>query len=138
MVSHRNIECNTADIIAYMGLTPADRAMVVLPFHYCFGMSLLHTHLMAGGSVVLNNEFMYPETVVQEMLQKECTGLAGVPSTYQILLRKSRFRELAFPKLRWLQQAGGKLPNPHITEILASFPRLATFSCTARLRPPRD
>ena len=31
MVTHRNIECNTRDIVAYMGLTPADRVMVVLP-----------------------------------------------------------------------------------------------------------
>jgi len=96
-----------------MGLQPADRVMVVLPFHYCFGASLLHTHLMAGGSVVLNNDFrLYPETVLREIQQRECTGLAGVPSVYQLLLRKSRFRELAFPRLRWFQQAGGKLPNP--------------------------
>ena len=139
MVSHRNIECNALDIIAYMNLTPADRAMVVLPFHYCFGTSLLHTLLMAGGSVVLNNEFMYPETVVQEMLQKECTGLAGVPSTYQILLRKSRFPAMTFPSLRWLQQAGGKLPNPHIAEILKAFPDVRYYlmygqtEATARL-----
>jgi acyl-CoA synthetase (AMP-forming)/AMP-acid ligase II len=139
MVSHRNIECNTSDIVAYMALTPADRAMVVLPFSYCYGASLLHSHLMAGGSLVLNNEFMYPETVLQDMLQKECTGLAGVPSTFQILLRKSRFRELAFPMLRWLQQAGGKLPNSQIKEVVASFPQVRFFlmygqtEATARL-----
>ena len=140
MVSHRNIECNTQDIISYMGLTPEDRIMVVLPFHYCFGMSLLHTHLMAGGSVVLNNDFkLYPETVLQEMQRTECTGLAGVPSIYQILLRKSRFRELDFPKLRWFQQAGGKLPNPCIEEILSSFSKVRCFvmygqtEATARL-----
>ena len=139
MVSHSNIDCNTRDIIAYMGLTANDRVMVVLPFHYCFGASLLHTHLMAGGSMVLNNEFMYPETVMKEMQEKECTGLAGVPSTYQILLRKSRFRELAFPKLRWLQQAGGRLPDPYIREILQSFPAIRYYlmygqtEATARL-----
>ena len=139
MVSHRNLECNTLDIVTYMDLTPADRVMVVLPFHYCFGASLLHTHLMAGGSVVLNNEFMYPEAVVQDMLQKECTGLAGVPSTYQILLRKSRFRDTTFLKLRWFQQAGGKLPNPHIAEILKAFPSVRYYlmygqtEATARL-----
>ena len=127
MVSHRNLDCNSRDIIAYMGLRPEDRVMVVLPFHYCFGASLMHTHLMAGGSMVLNNEFMYPETVMREMQAKECTGLAGVPSTYQILLRKSRFRELAFPKLRWLQQAGGKLPDPYILEILEAFPELRFY-----------
>ncbi len=140
MVSHRNIECNTRDIIAYLELTPEDRVMAVLPFHYCFGISLLHSHLLAGGSVVLNNDFkLYPETVLQEMQQRACTGLAGVPSTYQILLRKSRFRELKFPALRWLQQAGGKLPNPFISEILGSFPQARYFlmygqtEATARL-----
>ena len=139
MVTHRNIECNTRDIIEYMGLTAADRAMVVLPFHYCYGLSLLHSHLMAGGSLVLNNQFMYPESVLEEMASRECTGLAGVPSTYQILLRKSRFREMSFPKLRWFQQAGGKLPNPFIRELLDSFPQVRYFlmygqaEATARL-----
>lgn len=140
MVSHRNIECNTRDIIAYMGLSATDRAMVVLPLQYCFGMSLLHTHLMAGGAVALNNEFkLFPEEMLQDMQKKECTGLAGVPSTYQILLRKSRFRELSFPKLKWFQQAGGKLPNPFIAEILQSFPQVRYFlmygqtEATARL-----
>jgi long-chain acyl-CoA synthetase len=140
VVSHRNIECNTEDIISYLGLAREDRVMVVLPFHYCFGASLLHTHLMAGASLVLNNNFkLFPETVLQEMLGKECTGLAGVPSTYQILLRKSRFRQLAFPRLRWLQQAGGKLPNACIGEIQTSFPQVRYYlmygqtEATARL-----
>jgi long-chain acyl-CoA synthetase len=140
MVSHRNIECNSRDIISYMALSSTDRCMVVLPFHYCFGTSLLHTHLMSGGSLVLNNDFrLYPETVLREMQQKECTGIAGVPSIYQLLLRKSRFRELSFPTLRWFQQAGGKLPNPCIAEVLQSFPAVRFFlmygqtEATARL-----
>jgi long-chain acyl-CoA synthetase len=140
MVTHRNIECNTQDIVSYLGLGPSDRVMVVLPFHYCFGVSLLHTHLRAGGSVVLNNNFrLYPEMVLQEMQQRECTGLAGVPSTYQILLRKSRFKQLRFPNLRWFQQAGGKLPNACIAEILETFPTARYFlmygqtEATARL-----
>jgi long-chain acyl-CoA synthetase len=128
MVSHRNIECNSRDIIAYLGLGTSDRVMAVLPFHYCFGASLLHTHLMAGASIVLTNDFrLYPEMVLQEMQRRECTGLAGVPSTYQILLRKSRMRQMSFPKLRWLQQAGGKLPNACIAEIMESFPQVRYF-----------
>ena len=140
MVTHRNIECNGQDIVSYMALKPDDRVMVVLPFHYCFGASLLHTHLLAGGTVVLDNDFrLYPENVLQEMQRRECTGLAGVPSTYQILLRRSRFREMEFPKLRWFQQAGGKLPNACIREVLDTFPRVRYFlmygqtEATARL-----
>jgi len=129
MITHRNIECNSRDILSYMDLKSDDRAMVVLPFHYCFGASLLHTLLMAGGSVVLNNDFhLYPETMLQEMQRTECTGLAGVPSTYQILLRKSRFRKMSFPRLRWFQQAGGKLPNVFIDELRGAFPQTRFFT----------
>jgi long-chain acyl-CoA synthetase len=128
MLTHRNIECNTLDIVSYLNLTRDDRAMVVLPFHYCFGLSLLHTHLFAGASTVLNNDFrLFPESMLLEMEERGCTGFAGVPSTYQILLRKSRFRELKLPKLRWFQQAGGKLPDACIREVIAAFPHVAFY-----------
>ncbi len=146
MVTHRNIECNTHDILQYMGLSVEDRAMLVLPLHYCFGLSILHSHLAAGASVVINNQFLYPETVLQDMQKKHCTGLAGVPSTYQILLRKSRFKTMEFPSLRWLQQAGGRLPNPYIAEIRQAFPTVRFYTmygqteATARLSylPPNQ
>lgn len=123
MVTHRNIEANTRDILRYLTIGPADRVMVVLPLSYCYGASLLHTHLMAGASMVLNNRFLFPEKVLDEMVEKQCTGLAGVPSTYQILLRKTRFAQRSFPALRWLQQAGGRLPNALIREVRAAAPQ---------------
>jgi acyl-CoA synthetase (AMP-forming)/AMP-acid ligase II len=129
MITHRNIDCNTRDIVRYMNLTVADRALVVLPFHYCFGLSVLHTHLMAGGSIALDNAFkLFPEQTLEQLQEKKCTGFAGVPSTYQILLRKTRFRDSSFPHLRWLQQAGGKLPDACIQELLDSFPDVRLFS----------
>jgi acyl-CoA synthetase (AMP-forming)/AMP-acid ligase II len=139
MVTHRNIECNARDIIQYLGLGVDDRTMTVLPFYYCYGTSLLHTHLMAGGSLVLNNRFMFPEKVLDEIVEKKCTGFAGVPSTFQILLRRTNFAKRLFPSLRWFQQAGGKLPNPFIQEIRRAFPRIQLFimygqtEATARL-----
>src|SRR5208337_814101 len=66
MVTHRNIACNTMDIVHYLGLGPADRAMLVLPLHYCFGLSVLHTHLAVGASVVVNHQFLYPERLLQD------------------------------------------------------------------------
>ncbi len=139
MVSHRNIIANTIDIIGSLDIDDRDRAMVVLPFHYCFGTSLLHTHLRAGGSLVLNNRFAYPQLVLDHMQRTECTGLAGVPSTYQILLRTSNLARRTLPSLRKLQQAGGKLPNVFIAELRAALPSARLYimygqtEATARL-----
>ena len=117
MVTHGNIASNVRDILSYLDSSQYDRVMAVLPFYYCYGLSLLHTHLAAGASLVINNQFMYPELVLSEMEERECTGFAGVPSTYQILLRKSRFKEARLPSIRWFQQAGGHLSTRYIREI---------------------
>lgn len=139
MVSHRNIIANTESIIEYLGLTEADRIMTVLPFHYCFGTSLLHTHLRVGASLVVDSRFMYPETVLQRMLETECTGFAGVPSHFQILLRNSSLRKRTFPHLRYVQQAGGHLAPAFICELREALPGTQIFimygqtEATARL-----
>lgn len=139
MVSHANIMANTESIIEYLALSEADRVMAVLPFHYCFGASLLHTHLRVGGTLVIDHRFQYPETIVQRMIEAECTGFAGVPSHYQLLLRSSSLRERSFPRLRYLQQAGGHLAPKFVRELRTALPRTAIFvmygqtEATARL-----
>ncbi len=117
MVSHGNIIANTDSIIEYLSLTSRDRIMAVLPFHYCFGTSLLHTHLRVGGSIVIDSRFMYPEVVLQRMHETECTGFAGVPSHFQILLRRSKLSRMNLPHLRYVQQAGGQLAPTFISEL---------------------
>ncbi|MFN8452223.1 MAG: AMP-binding protein [Anaerolineae bacterium] len=138
-MSHRNIAANTDSIIEYLELTSADRIMAILPFEYCFGASLLHTHLRVGGSLVLRNSFTYLEDLLNELDEQACTGIAGVPSSYQHLLRRSSFPNRQFPHLRYVQQAGGRLPDAFIREFLASQPNVKFYlmygqtEATARL-----
>ncbi len=140
MISHRNICANTASIISYLRLTRSDIIAVVLPFYYCYGLSLLHTHLKAGGSLVLHENFMLLGAFIQDLQRYRCTGFAGVPSHFQILLRKSgTFLRASLPDLRYVTQAGGKLHNVFIEEFLAAFPHIDFYvmygqtEATARL-----
>lgn len=139
MVSHRNIIANTASIIDYLGLTANDRVLAVLPFYYCFGTSLLHTHLRVRGSIVMENRFICLDKILTRMQETRCTGLAGVPSHYQILLRHSSLKKMKFPDLRWLQQAGGHLPAVFLRELRECLPETQIFvmygqtEATARL-----
>jgi acyl-CoA synthetase (AMP-forming)/AMP-acid ligase II len=113
---------------------------VVLPFYYCYGLSLLHTHLRVGGSVVLNNNFVFISSVYKDINKYKCTGFAGVPSHFQILLRKSDgFKNTRFLSLRYVTQAGGKLHNSFIEEFITTFPEIEFYvmygqtEATARL-----
>jgi long-chain acyl-CoA synthetase len=118
--THRNIAANTGAVISYLGLRRSDRMLVVLPFSYCFGLSLLHTHLRVGGSLAICNGFTLPETAVDMIEQERCTGLAGVPSVFQLLLRASSFASRDLPSLRLVQQAGGELAPALVDELLAA------------------
>ena len=91
---------------------------MVLPFYYCYGTSILHTHFRVGGSIVINNKFMFPQTVVEDINKYNCTGFSGVPSNYQILLRMTDIKNTKLPSLRYITQAGGKLPEIFIKELI--------------------
>jgi acyl-CoA synthetase (AMP-forming)/AMP-acid ligase II len=121
-VTHRNIQANTDSIVAYLDLRDTDHMMVILPFFYCFGTSLLHTHLRVGASLAISNSFTFPETTLDMMESSGCTGFAGVPSSFQLLLRISTFKKRALPKLRLIQQAGGRLQDVLIEELAAAKP----------------
>jgi long-chain acyl-CoA synthetase len=125
MISHRNLIANTESIITYLKINQDDRMLVVLPFYYCYGLSLLHTHLRVGGSIVLNNSFIFLGSIINNLLDYKCTGFAGVPSHFQILLRKSDlFKSTKFPDLRYVTQAGGKLAPIFIDEFRSSHPEV--------------
>jgi long-chain acyl-CoA synthetase len=121
-ITHLNIQSNTNSIIQYLGLNNTERIMVILPFYYCFGTSLLHTHLRVGGSLVLGDAVIFPEKVLNLMEEKNCTGFAGVPTTFQMYLRNSSFPNRNLPALQKIQQAGGKLSVVLIEELIQSHP----------------
>lgn len=140
MLSHKNIKANTSSIIEYLKLTEHDIMEVVLPFFYCYGLSLLHTHLKVRGSIVMNNNFIFLGSVINDLKKYNCTGFAGVPSHFQILLRKSdSFIKSEFPSLKYVTQAGGKLHKVFIEEFRNYFPNVGFFvmygqtEATARL-----
>ena len=110
MLRHSNLIANTESIVRYLRLTERDRLMAVLPFSYAYGNSLLLTHVAVGGSLVVNQSFLYPNTVLEQMIAERVTGLSGVPSTFAILLNRSAIRRYKFPDLRYLTQAGGPMP----------------------------
>jgi acyl-CoA synthetase (AMP-forming)/AMP-acid ligase II len=123
MVSHGNLIANTEAIIRSQRLANDERAMMILPVSYCFGASLLHTHLYEGGGVVFDRRFMFPDKVLKSIVQYGCTTFAGVPTAYNVLLGRSNIRRTAMPSLRRFLQAGGSLAPQKINEMREAFPQ---------------
>ena len=124
MLTHANIAANTESICSFLKLTENDRQMVVLPFFYVMGKSLLNTHFAAGASVVLNNKFAYTASVLKQMEELAVTGFSGVPSTYAYLLHRSPLASYRdkFSSLRYCSQAGGHMPKQIKEDLRKALP----------------
>lgn len=126
-LSHRNLVANTQSILQYLELTEADRIVNVLPFYYSFGNSVLHTHLAAGGSIVIENSLTYPHLVVQAMATERATGFSGVPSTYALLLQRVKLADYDLSSLRYITQAGGAMAPALAQRLRAALPAARLF-----------
>ncbi len=120
-LSRANVSTNATAIADYLALTPTDRAITALPLHYCYGLSVLHSHLVAGASVVLTASSVVDECFWELFARTGATTLAGVPHTFD-LLATSGFEGRDLPTLRQVTQAGGRL-DPDAVRRWSSFGR---------------
>jgi acyl-CoA synthetase (AMP-forming)/AMP-acid ligase II len=52
-LSHANLDSNAEAIAESLDVRPSDRAMTSLAMHYCYGLSVVHSHLARGAGIVL-------------------------------------------------------------------------------------
>ena len=118
-LSFDNVRSNAASIAEYLRLGPSDRAATTLPLQYCYGLSVVNSHLLAGASIMLTERSVADEAFWQQASSHRITSFAGVPYTFE-MLEASGFAERSVPSLRYLTQAGGRLAP----EMIRRFARL--------------
>ena len=107
-LSADNLQSNAEAIVEYLGIGPQDRAITSLPMAYCYGLSVINSHLAAGASVVLTERSVVEPAFWELAGATGVTSFAGVPYTFDLLDRVG-FAEMDLPTLRYVTQAGGRL-----------------------------
>jgi long-chain acyl-CoA synthetase len=126
-LSHGNLLANASAVIRYLELSEADSVLSILAFYYAYGASVLHTHLLCGGCVVLAQNLLFPHLLMDTIARERITGFSGVPSTYALLLERVKLADYDLSSLRYLTQAGGAM-SPAITRRLrAALPDARLF-----------
>ena len=120
--SGRNIEANTRSIAEYLGILPEDRAITTLPMQYTYGLSILQSHLSVGAAVILTDKTLMDKEFWALLKEQKATTFGGVPYIYE-MLKKLRFDRMNLPSLRYLTQAGGKLPKELAEEFIQTCKR---------------
>lgn len=112
-LSYTNVDSNARSIAQYLEIDGTDRAMTVLPLSYCYGLSVLHSHLTQGAAVVVTELSVVDSRFWDLARVTGTTSFAGVPYTFE-LLESVGFADLELPSLRYVTQAGGKMGAPRV------------------------
>jgi acyl-CoA synthetase (AMP-forming)/AMP-acid ligase II len=115
--SYQNIEANTISIIECLDVNEQDRAITTLPMSYTYGLSIITTHLYKGASIILTGASLMEQRFWAAMKREKATTFGGVPYTYE-MLKRLRFERIELPELRYITQAGGKLPKELADEFI--------------------
>lgn len=127
LLSHGNLASNARAIAAYLELDEQSSIVSVLPFYYAYGSSVLHSHLLGGGKLVIERGFTFPHVTMQKLVTEQATGFAGVPSTFALLLARVKVADHDFSALRYLTQAGGPMSPALIQRVRKAFPAQRLF-----------
>lgn len=114
--SYKNIRANTESICEYLHINSYDRPITTLPMSYTYGLSILNTHLYKGATILMTEYTFMQKEFWKFLKANNATTFGGVPFTYQ-MLKRLRFFSMDIPSLKYLTQAGGKLPYELSLEV---------------------
>lgn len=125
MLSHRNLLLGAESVAAYIGNTPDDRILCVLPLSFDAGFSQLTTAFHAGACAVLL-DYLTPRDVVKAVERNGITGITGVPPLW-IQLAEAEWPEAARQSIRYVANTGGRMPVPVTRRLRLLFPSAKLF-----------
>jgi acyl-CoA synthetase (AMP-forming)/AMP-acid ligase II len=112
-LSHTNVVANATAIAEYLGIHETDRAATTLSMSYCYGLSVIHSHLLCGAGIILTDHSVADDEFWQLFRRHRGTAFAGVPYTFELLERVG-FDTMELPDLRYVTQAGGRMPPERV------------------------
>ncbi len=116
-LSHENLQSNAEAVAASLALTRDDVGVTTLPLSYCYGLSVLHSHLAVGASVLLTPLSVVDPCFWTAVRAAGVTSLPGVPYTFDLLDRVGP-QALDVPSLRLVTQAGGRLAPERVSALV--------------------
>ena len=104
-LSRCNLVANATAIAEYLDIRETDRAATTLPMSYCYGLSVIHSHLLRGAGLILTDRSIVDDEFWTLFRRHRGTSFAGVPYTFEMLERIG-FDGIDLPDLRYVTQAG--------------------------------
>ncbi len=126
VLSHANLWLGAVSVSHYLGVTPQDRTLCVLPLSFDAGQSQLLSTWRAGAAAI-PLDYLMARDVMRAVDRFDANVMCGVPPLWVQLAEIDWEPEIA-AKLRVLSNTGGKMPVPLVRRLREIFPGAALHS----------
>lgn len=115
-----NIDSCTKEIVRYLNIDKDRISISSLPFHYTYGLSILHCALETRSKMVLTGLPLIDKEFWSLMEKNQVTDLSGVPFMFEVL-RRITLSPKILKNLKCVTQAGGRLDTKYIDYFINLF-----------------
>lgn len=127
MMTHQSMVFTSWSLIEYLRLTDEDRILLLLPLAFDYGLYQLLMAITVGGTLIVEQSFIFPASVYRNIEKYKPTVFPGVPTIYAMMISSSKENQLVFESITKVTNTAAALPAEFIPELKKIFPNALIF-----------
>ena len=127
MMTHQSMVFTSWSLIEYLRLSEKDRIMLLLPLAFDYGLYQLIMAITVGGTLIVEQSFIFPATVYKNIEKYNPTVFPGVPTIYAMMISANKENNLHFDCIEKITNTAASLPAEFIPDLKMIFPNALIF-----------
>lgn len=127
MMTHQSMVFTSWSLVEYLRLTVDDRLMLLLPLAFDYGLYQLLMAVTVGGSLLVEQSFIFPATIYRNIEKYKPTVFPGVPTIYAMMIAASKENPISFASIQKVTNTAAALPAEFIPDLKKIFPNALIF-----------
>ena len=127
MMTHQSMVFTSWSLIEYLRLSEEDRIILLSPLAFDYGLYQLLMSVTIGGSLLVEQSFVFQSTIFRQIEKFKPTVFPGVPTIYAMMIASNKKSRLSFNCIKKITNTAAALPNEFIPELKKIFPNALIF-----------
>lgn len=127
MMTHQSMVFTSWSLIEYLRLSEDDRILLLSPLAFDYGLYQLLMAVTMGGSVIIEQSFIFQATIYKNIEKYKPTVFPGVPTIYAMMIAANKKSALVFESIKRVTNTAAALPAEFIPELKKIFPNALIF-----------
>jgi acyl-CoA synthetase (AMP-forming)/AMP-acid ligase II len=127
MMTHQSMVFTSWSLVEYLRLSDEDRIILLLPLAFDYGLYQLLMAVTIGGSLIVEQSFIFQATIYKQIEKYKPTVFPGVPTIYALMIAANKKTGLAFDCIKKVTNTAAALPAEFIPDLKKIFPNSLIF-----------